>query len=269
MIHLPGGAMEGGKGGQLSSLSTLFGKKPSNSNYSHGSAKLKVFVCIAQTSTANEGQVRIQYKCLVPIYVFPEMKLCMPPYFQNRIIMFSLPISTLICLWENCTSRMGLSILLQLNMYVDRSWEYINRSKTHECGNRDWGRAIPRRGMHKWDFRCSEKYRYQLKKSMLCISTISSCLCLKPIFVRCGMHKIVPTPSFKPWIGQAIDDLEHISHLNSLNIKWFSLLERIITETLKYNVGECVIATAHELYSYIYWTNKGRIPDIVAVLWPN
>jgi hypothetical protein len=26
--------------------------------------------------TANEGPVRIQYKCLVPNYVFPEMKLC-------------------------------------------------------------------------------------------------------------------------------------------------------------------------------------------------
>jgi hypothetical protein len=25
--------------------------------------------------TANEGPVRIQYKCLAPIYVFPEMKL--------------------------------------------------------------------------------------------------------------------------------------------------------------------------------------------------
>ncbi len=25
---------------------------------------------------ANEVSVRIQYKCLVPIYVFPEMKLC-------------------------------------------------------------------------------------------------------------------------------------------------------------------------------------------------
>ncbi len=28
-----------------------------------------------QVYTANEGPVRIQYKCLVPIYVFPEMKL--------------------------------------------------------------------------------------------------------------------------------------------------------------------------------------------------
>jgi len=25
--------------------------------------------------TANEGLVRIQYKCLIPIYVFPEIKL--------------------------------------------------------------------------------------------------------------------------------------------------------------------------------------------------
>jgi hypothetical protein len=30
-------------------------------------------ICIR---TANEGTLRIQYKCLVPIYVFPEMKLC-------------------------------------------------------------------------------------------------------------------------------------------------------------------------------------------------
>jgi hypothetical protein len=26
---------------------------------------------------------------------------------------------------------------------ADRSWEYVNRSQTHECGNWDRGRAIP------------------------------------------------------------------------------------------------------------------------------
>jgi hypothetical protein len=32
--------------------------------------------CVYESAhTANEGLVRIQYKCLVPIYVFPEMKL--------------------------------------------------------------------------------------------------------------------------------------------------------------------------------------------------
>ncbi len=38
---------------------------------------------------------------------------------------------------------------------VERSWAYINRSQTHECGNWDWGRVIPRKRIHKWDFRCS------------------------------------------------------------------------------------------------------------------
>ncbi len=33
--------------------------------------------------------------------------------------------------------------------------EYINRSQRHECGNWGWVRAIPRKGIHKWDFRCS------------------------------------------------------------------------------------------------------------------
>jgi hypothetical protein len=33
--------------------------------------------------TANEGLVRIQYKCRVPIYVFPEMKLLFPKQNYN------------------------------------------------------------------------------------------------------------------------------------------------------------------------------------------
>jgi hypothetical protein len=33
-------------------------------------------IVIKDSYTANEGQVRIQYKCLVPNYIFPEMKLC-------------------------------------------------------------------------------------------------------------------------------------------------------------------------------------------------
>ncbi len=44
----------------------------------------------------------------------------------------------------------GMPILL-----VDRSWDYTNRSQTHECWNWGWGRAIHRKGIHKWDFRCS------------------------------------------------------------------------------------------------------------------
>ncbi len=39
--------------------------------------------------------------------------------------------------------------------YVDQSWEYIHRSQTHECGNWDWGLAIPRKGIYKRNCRCS------------------------------------------------------------------------------------------------------------------
>ncbi len=35
------------------------------------------------------------------------------------------------------------------------SLEYINRSQTHECGNEDWGHAIPFLRICKWDFHCS------------------------------------------------------------------------------------------------------------------
>jgi hypothetical protein len=41
-------------------------------------------------------------------------------------------------------SRISLPILLQGNMFT--------RSQTHECGNWDWGRAIPRKVIHNWDF---------------------------------------------------------------------------------------------------------------------
>ncbi len=48
---------------------------------------------------------------------------------------------------------MGLPVLLQ--EICRPILDYINRSQTHECGNLGWGRAIPRKGIHKWDFRCS------------------------------------------------------------------------------------------------------------------
>ncbi len=34
-----------------------------------------------------------------------------------------------------------------------RSWDYINRLQTHECGNWDWGRAIPFLGIFVSNFR--------------------------------------------------------------------------------------------------------------------
>jgi hypothetical protein len=59
---------------------------------------------------ANDGPVRIQYKCLVPIYVFPEMKLLFPKQNYNVLSPSSY---THISLRDLYISRIGLPILLQ------------------------------------------------------------------------------------------------------------------------------------------------------------
>jgi hypothetical protein len=52
----------------------------------------------------------------------------------------------------------GMPILLQKNM-VGRTWKYIDRSQTHECGNWDCGRAISFLGIHKFKFLYSVKQK--------------------------------------------------------------------------------------------------------------
>ncbi len=69
-------------------------------------------------------------------------------YSQKRNIGVSVPISTFMCLWANYIFP-RLVCLFCWRKYVDQSWEYINRSHTHECGNWGWGRAIPRKEIYK------------------------------------------------------------------------------------------------------------------------
>jgi hypothetical protein len=59
--------------------------------------------------TANEGLVRIQYKCLVPIYVFLEIKLFFPKLNYNVLSPSSY---TQISVRDLYISRIGLPILL-------------------------------------------------------------------------------------------------------------------------------------------------------------
>jgi hypothetical protein len=47
------------------------------------------------------------------------------------------------CLWTIYIFPESVHIFSCGRELVDRSWEYINRSQTHECGNWDWGRTIP------------------------------------------------------------------------------------------------------------------------------
>ncbi len=107
----------------------------------------------ASICTANEGPVRIQYTCLVPIYVFLEIKLLSPKQNYNVLSPSSY---TLISMRDLYISRV---CLFCWRKYVDWSWDYVNRSQTHECGNWGWGRDIPRKRIHKWDFCCSAPSR--------------------------------------------------------------------------------------------------------------
>ncbi len=68
--------------------------------------------------------------------------------------MASVPMSTFMFQWAIYIFP-RLIYLFCCRKTCGRSWEYINRSQTRECGNWDWGRAIPLLGIHKWDFRCS------------------------------------------------------------------------------------------------------------------
>ncbi len=77
-------------------------------------------------------------------HIFPE----------NRNIGVSVPISTFMRLWVIYIFPRSVCLFCW-RKYVDRCWYYMHRSQTHECGNWGWGRAFTRKGIHKWDFRCS------------------------------------------------------------------------------------------------------------------
>jgi hypothetical protein len=96
---------------------------------------LNAFYCAKKrflNCTANEGQARIQYKCMFPIYVFPEMKLLFPKQNYNVLSPSSY---THISVRDLYISKIGLPILLQGNMWTDPGNICINGSQTHECGN--------------------------------------------------------------------------------------------------------------------------------------
>ncbi len=97
------------------------------------------------------------HKYLVPIYVFPETKLC--SLVISRTELYS-SVSQFLhsCICERFIYMPGSVCYLAAARNVDRSWEYINcsqSSQAHEFRHRDWGCAIPFLGIHKWDFRCS------------------------------------------------------------------------------------------------------------------
>jgi len=76
---------------------------------------MKHSVIATELCTANEGPVRIQYNCLVPIYVFTEMKLLFPK--QNYDVL-SPSSYTHISVRDLYISMIGVPILQQGNMWT-------------------------------------------------------------------------------------------------------------------------------------------------------
>ncbi len=74
-------------------------------------------------------------------------------YFQNRIIMFCPSSYTHISGRDIFPGSVCLFCCREICGPI--LWEHINRSQTHECGNWDWGHAIPIKGINKWDFASS------------------------------------------------------------------------------------------------------------------
>ncbi len=84
------------------------------------------------------------------------------------------------CVFHSCVCGDAIYIfpwsvyLFCCRKYADQFWEYINRSQTHECGNRDLGRPIPFLGINKWDFRCSAGPCYFVLLLPLVLSSCAS-----------------------------------------------------------------------------------------------
>jgi hypothetical protein len=103
--------------------------------------------------TANEGPERIQYKCLVPIYVFQEMKLNWPAsLFQNYNVLSS-NFHIHVSLSDLCIPRIGQPIELQPNRQTNPGI-YKSLTDTWMC-ELGWGCTVSFLGIHKSEFRYS------------------------------------------------------------------------------------------------------------------
>ncbi len=155
--------------------------------------------------------------------------------FETKIIMFSLPVPTLIYLRGIYIYFQDWSAYSAAGKYVDVSWEFINPSQTHECGNWDWDRAIPRTEIHKWDFRCSVGFSLDAQNMLLAIQNNLQRL------LFCGAKPFVAvfTLPFKPNIYIYYIVLFYLI-LDSARWAWLS----VIAKTLIYSLCYMYISTS-------------------------
>ncbi len=84
----------------------------------------------------------------------PRNETVQPPSFQNRMKMFCLLIPTLIYLWEIYIFPGSFCLFCCSQLCGHILGIYKSLTDKHMNVDWDWGRAIPRTVIHKWDFRC-------------------------------------------------------------------------------------------------------------------
>ncbi len=101
----------------------------------------------------------LEFKPLLCFYrriLFPWRLICSPTvhckdtiqkilnkYSQERNCAATVPVPTFMFLWAIYIFLWSVCLFCCRKIGAGRTWEYIARSQTHECGNWDWGRAIP------------------------------------------------------------------------------------------------------------------------------
>ncbi len=98
--------------------------------------------------------VRIQYKYLVPIYIFSEIKLRGLVFPQQNYNVLSLNFNIHVSVSDLYISRISLPRVFcccQIDTTILGTY-CINRSQIHDCRNWDWGHAVSFLGIHKSGF---------------------------------------------------------------------------------------------------------------------
>ncbi len=74
---------------------------------------------------------------------------------QKRNCAATALISKFMCLWAIYIFPRSICVFCCRKICGPILGIYKSITQTQECGNWDWGRAIPRKGIHKWHFCCS------------------------------------------------------------------------------------------------------------------